>query len=212
MWQCACGWLFSFFFFFLVVVTLRPPLPSIFLWQRRRQVLFVLDIVFTILFSLEMLCKIVTYGLVGHYRAYLTSGWNRLDAAIVVVSIVNLALGRGSDLGALKVRLPRVGCRMDGRAPPCCWFSASTRRLPLPVLRSRVTTRFLFACARLCLGPFPASRRFERCVRCVRCGRSHGTRACGLWSTRSSSQFPPWATSSWFVCSSGSSLASWASR
>jgi hypothetical protein len=52
------------------------------------------NLVFTVIFCIEMCLKIFALGFVGHDGAYLRSGWNWLDMFIVVVSIVSLA---GSD-------------------------------------------------------------------------------------------------------------------
>ncbi|KAK3242941.1 hypothetical protein CYMTET_47370 [Cymbomonas tetramitiformis] len=62
-----------------------------------------LDYFFTAIFTLEMLMKVVAFGLaypqkVGLGTAYLRNGWNKLDFVIVVISIVSLVL----DTEALK--------------------------------------------------------------------------------------------------------------
>jgi hypothetical protein len=53
--------------------------------------LWILDFTFTSLFSLEVILKVVTYGLLCRQQAYLRSAWNVLDFVVVVASIVNLA-------------------------------------------------------------------------------------------------------------------------
>eukprot|EP00036_Acanthoecidae_sp_10tr_P014734 CAMPEP_0206289576 /NCGR_PEP_ID=MMETSP0106_2-20121207/2185_1 /ASSEMBLY_ACC=CAM_ASM_000206 /TAXON_ID=81532 /ORGANISM="Acanthoeca-like sp., Strain 10tr" /LENGTH=1614 /DNA_ID=CAMNT_0053720129 /DNA_START=528 /DNA_END=5372 /DNA_ORIENTATION=- len=50
------------------------------------------DYVFTAIFTVEMLIKIVALGLVGHRGSYLRDGWNVLDCFVVVVSLVTYAL------------------------------------------------------------------------------------------------------------------------
>lgn len=52
--------------------------------------LYYADIVITILFTIEMVIKIIALGLIGHDNAYLRSGWNRMDGFIVIISIMNL--------------------------------------------------------------------------------------------------------------------------
>lgn len=59
--------------------------------------------VFTILFVIEASIKIVAKGLItnnlGEIKPYLSSGWNRVDAFIVLVSVLDLILmqfGNGS--------------------------------------------------------------------------------------------------------------------
>jgi voltage-dependent calcium channel L type alpha-1D len=64
--------------------------------------LYIADFALTILFSLEMLLKIVALGFALHPNSYLRSGWNVLDGFIVVVSVVSLALGGSSSLKALR--------------------------------------------------------------------------------------------------------------
>jgi hypothetical protein len=49
------------------------------------------DLLFVIVFALEMLLKIITHGLIlggPHERAYLADGWNLLDCAVVVISLI----------------------------------------------------------------------------------------------------------------------------
>ena len=64
-----------------------------------------LNLYSTLIFTLEMLLKILADGLAFTPRAYLKSGWNRLDGAIVTASLLSL-LG---DVGAFRtMRLLRV--------------------------------------------------------------------------------------------------------
>lgn len=60
--------------------------------------LFWADVVLTVLFTLEMVVKIITATLKG----YLRSGWNILDFIIVAVSIASIVLGGASSLKALR--------------------------------------------------------------------------------------------------------------
>jgi len=60
------------------------------------QTLAWLDICFTVLFTVELMMKVVVYGLVLGEGAYLKDWWNRLDAFIVLVSILSL-VAAGSD-------------------------------------------------------------------------------------------------------------------
>jgi len=67
------------------------------------------DIVFTILFTIEMLIKWVVYGFMFTPDAYMKNGWNLLDFFIVITSILalpaNAAFGSGDDspFASLKV-------------------------------------------------------------------------------------------------------------
>ena len=44
--------------------------------------------VFSVLFMIECMMKIVAYGLIKHYNAYLRDSWNWLDFSVVIVSII----------------------------------------------------------------------------------------------------------------------------
>lgn len=61
--------------------------------------------VFTVIFLLEALIKIIAYGfLTNGETSYLRKSWNQLDFFIVIVSIVELALSGSSDsLSIVKV-------------------------------------------------------------------------------------------------------------
>ena len=48
------------------------------------------DVILTILFFMEMMLKIVTFGLVRGEKAYLRDAWNRMDCFIVIISMLNL--------------------------------------------------------------------------------------------------------------------------
>lgn len=50
-----------------------------------------IDIILTVLFSLEMVLKSIAMGFIGSEHAYLRSSWNRLDFFVVIVSIISLA-------------------------------------------------------------------------------------------------------------------------
>eukprot|EP00760_Papus_ankaliazontas_P025843 PhM_4_TR2892/c0_g1_i1/m.101635 len=63
------------------------------------------EIVFTVVFTLEMVLKVVSYGFVLHRGAYLRSGWNVMDFVIVVLSIVAIT---GSVQNVSMLRLFRV--------------------------------------------------------------------------------------------------------
>ena len=59
-------------------------------------VLFVGDLAFTAIFCVEMLLKLLVYGVAFHPKAYLRSVWNWLDMLVVVFSVLGL---RPSPLG-----------------------------------------------------------------------------------------------------------------
>ena len=61
-------------------------------FKRSQDVLKYMDLVFTIIFVIEMLLKIVAEGLFfGHKFAYLCNYWNILDAFIVAISVVSVS-------------------------------------------------------------------------------------------------------------------------
>jgi len=52
----------------------------------------IMDIIFTILFFVEMVLKIISYGFLFNYeddqRAYIRSVWNILDCFVVIVRLL----------------------------------------------------------------------------------------------------------------------------
>ena len=65
-------------------------------------VFFVIDIVMTTLFTLEMVLKMIAYGVLTTRGAYLTKGANVLDFVIVVVSIISLTANGNAALKSLR--------------------------------------------------------------------------------------------------------------
>ena len=59
--------------------------------------------ILTILFTIEMLIKILAQGLIIHKNAYLRDSWNWLDFVVVVTGIMELM-----QISALKVRALRT--------------------------------------------------------------------------------------------------------
>ena len=41
--------------------------------------------IFTVLFTIEAMCKVIANGFIFHRRAYLKNGWNWLDFLVVIV-------------------------------------------------------------------------------------------------------------------------------
>ena len=67
---------------------------------------FIVDVLFTMLFTAEMAAKVYAFGLYGNSGAYLKSSFNILDVLVVFSSLLTLVLGGG---GASKsVRLLRA--------------------------------------------------------------------------------------------------------
>lgn len=62
-----------------------------------------LDMVMTILFTMEFLLKVVTFGFIFNGpKSYLKNGWNILDGFIVAVSVTSLGMGGSSSLNNVK--------------------------------------------------------------------------------------------------------------
>jgi hypothetical protein len=57
----------------------------------------VTNYIFTVIFTIEMLIKIIAGGLICGPDTYLHTGWNVMDGSLVIVSIIDLAtMHRGS--------------------------------------------------------------------------------------------------------------------
>jgi hypothetical protein len=61
------------------------------------------ELVFTTVFTLEMLVKIIAMGFYFEKGSYLSDGWNVMDFLVVVVSLVSLLPGIGGGVSALRV-------------------------------------------------------------------------------------------------------------
>ena len=79
------------------------------------QVLYWLDLVTTILYSIEMLCRFVVFGVWWTERACLRNKWNVMEFVIVVVSIASTIYPTVKGLKALRALRPlRILSRLDG--------------------------------------------------------------------------------------------------
>ena len=61
------------------------------------------ELIFTTIFTLEMLTKVVAMGFLVNKGSYLRDGWNVMDFIVVVISLVSLLPGAGSNASALRV-------------------------------------------------------------------------------------------------------------
>eukprot|EP00762_Andalucia_godoyi_P001647 ANDGO_07082.mRNA.1 Sodium channel protein 60E len=59
------------------------------------QAVFYLDAITTAAFTLEMVVRMITLGVMLHRNSYFRSAWNCLDFFVVAISITSLALNRG---------------------------------------------------------------------------------------------------------------------
>ena len=73
------------------------------------------EFAFLLLFTLEMLIKLLAFGVVGHKDAYFRSAWNWLDAVVVFTGWLEML----SDLGIASLRVLRVlrPLRVSHRVP-----------------------------------------------------------------------------------------------
>ena len=69
----------------------------------RALIFYLGDIFFTSLFTAELLLKVFVYGLYETPEAYLKSGWNILDATIVVTSLPSILIPGLDDLQFVRV-------------------------------------------------------------------------------------------------------------
>lgn len=113
----------SFILISCVMLALEEPnIPSN---NKKRQVIDIAMVVLTVIFSLEMMMKIVAHGFLLGPGTYLKDGWNVLDGSLVLVSWIDIIITYSSTsapevLGTLKVfRALRTlrPLRMIRRAP-----------------------------------------------------------------------------------------------
>lgn len=112
-------------FIALNCITLAMERPNIPPWSKERVFLATANYVFTVVFAIEMLIKVVATGMFYGHEAYFTSGWNIMDGSLVIISIIDLLMGLISEsspriFGILRVfRLLRSlrPLRVINRAP-----------------------------------------------------------------------------------------------
>lgn len=112
-------------FIALNCITLAMERPNIPPWSKERVFLQTANYVFTVVFAIEMLLKVVAAGMFYGHDAYFTSGWNIMDGSLVIISIIDLLMGLISEsspriFGILRVfRLLRSlrPLRVINRAP-----------------------------------------------------------------------------------------------
>ncbi|CRK92625.1 CLUMA_CG006168, isoform A [Clunio marinus] len=112
-------------FIALNCITLAMERPNIPPKCNERTFLATANYVFTVVFAIEMLIKVVAAGMFYGHEAYFTSGWNIMDGSLVIISIIDLLMGWLSDsspriFGILRVfRLLRSlrPLRVINRAP-----------------------------------------------------------------------------------------------
>ncbi|XP_065922507.1 voltage-dependent T-type calcium channel subunit alpha-1I isoform X8 [Magallana gigas] len=113
------------FFIALNCITLAMERPNIPPDSVEREFLNYSNYVFTFVFSVEMMIKVLAKGLVIGQHAYLKSGWNVMDGFLVGISLVDILISLSADsspriFGILRVfRLLRTlrPLRVISRAP-----------------------------------------------------------------------------------------------
>jgi voltage-dependent calcium channel L type alpha-1D len=73
----------------------------------RNKTINVAGIIFTILFTIECVLKILAYGFVIHHKAYLRDGWNWIDFIVVIVGWIEQIPGIPSFRGLRTLRVLR---------------------------------------------------------------------------------------------------------
>ena len=61
------------------------------------QLLDLIDLIFSVIFLLECLIKILATGFIGHKKAYMRDGWNWIDFFIVCISMLIFIPGIGQN-------------------------------------------------------------------------------------------------------------------
>ncbi|CAF0857877.1 unnamed protein product, partial [Rotaria sordida] len=91
---------FDYLILFIIAlncITLAMERPSIPPTSAERQFLNITNIIFTIIFTIEMMIKVIASGFIYGKHSYLRSGWNVMDGFLVIISIIDLAtMHRGS--------------------------------------------------------------------------------------------------------------------
>ncbi|KAM9210658.1 voltage-dependent T-type calcium channel subunit alpha-1H [Dugong dugon] len=95
-------------FIFLNCITIALERPDIDPGSTERVFLSVSNYIFTAIFVVEMMVKVVALGLVSGEHAYLQSSWNVLDGLLVLVSLVDIVVAMASAGGAKILGVLRV--------------------------------------------------------------------------------------------------------
>jgi len=103
-----------------VALALSSPLNNP--YSKKQEFLDVLDIILTVLFTIEMCLKIVALGFCFQPRAYLRNSWNILDFIVVLISLIDLGIGDAAGGGLSFLRALRAlrafrPLRVISRAP-----------------------------------------------------------------------------------------------
>ncbi|KAL4477710.1 hypothetical protein ABPG74_002860 [Tetrahymena malaccensis] len=76
--------------------------------DQQKQASQILDIMFTVFFSIESCLKIISYGFFFDENSYLRDNWSKLDFFVVVTSILDISLQNGNFASLKILRLLRT--------------------------------------------------------------------------------------------------------
>uniref|UniRef100_K1R285 Voltage-dependent calcium channel type A subunit alpha-1 n=1 Tax=Magallana gigas TaxID=29159 RepID=K1R285_MAGGI len=131
-------------------ITLAAEDPTTGHNSLRNQILYWVDLVFAVIFTLEMVLKIIDMGLLLHKGSYLRNGWNCMDCVIVVASLVSLSI-RNPGVSSIKIfrilrvlRIFRTINKFPGLKSACVMFIKSIKSVG-PLLFIYVLMQVIFA-------------------------------------------------------------------
>ncbi|XP_014661450.1 PREDICTED: muscle calcium channel subunit alpha-1-like [Priapulus caudatus] len=101
------------------------------------------EYVFLVIFTLEALLKIVSYGFVMHSGAYLRNGWNMIDFVIVVIGLVSTSLQGKFDIKALRAFRVLRPLRVVSNVPSLQVVLNSILRAMVPLLHIAMLVIFV---------------------------------------------------------------------
>ncbi|KAF0287966.1 Voltage-dependent T-type calcium channel subunit alpha-1H [Amphibalanus amphitrite] len=93
-WLTAQRWFDHTILFFIALncITLAMERPNIPPDSYERAFLVACNYLFTVVFGLEMLVKVISHNLLYGHNSYFSSGWNVMDGILVLISVVDLCM------------------------------------------------------------------------------------------------------------------------
>ncbi|XP_020280944.1 muscle calcium channel subunit alpha-1 isoform X8 [Pseudomyrmex gracilis] len=111
------------------------------------QILEKIEYVFLVIFTVECVMKIISYGFVAHAGAYLRNGWNLLDFTIVVIGMISTVLTtfmkEGFDVKALRAFRVLRPLRLVSGVPSLQVVLNSILRAMVPLLHIALLVLFV---------------------------------------------------------------------
>ncbi|XP_071550558.1 voltage-dependent T-type calcium channel subunit alpha-1G-like [Panulirus ornatus] len=80
------------FFIGLNCISLAMERPNIPPYSVERRILMIFNYIFTVVFGVEMVIKVIAQGLLYGKGAYFNSGWNIMDGSLVLISIIDILM------------------------------------------------------------------------------------------------------------------------